>query len=165
MMFIFGNLLPGGLYKWNMTCTSLGSNPVSRSYDQLNTTTRPVKPLTVWQAAVVSYATDSFQLDVGQLPHVSRSFRLWWGGGGSIFTAIIPNLTKFTAIISANLTKLTAIAYMNASNAKRCPNLDPGFFTKPRQGGGAVEAGVTFVKREQYTELADRHISLQVESS
>ena len=73
MAFIFGNLLPGGLYKWNMTCTSLGSNPVSRRYDQFNATTRPVRPLTVWQAAVVSTVTDSFQLGVGQLPHVSHS--------------------------------------------------------------------------------------------
>ena len=73
MVITFRDLLPGGLYKWNMTGTSLGSNPLLRDYGQFNTSTRPAKPLPLSQGVVGQLDDGIFQLDVGQLPHVSQT--------------------------------------------------------------------------------------------
>ena len=71
MVIRFEDLLPGGIYKWNLTGTSLGANPLLRNYCQFNSSTRPAKPLTLIQAAALQFDYGTFQLDIGQLPHVS----------------------------------------------------------------------------------------------
>ena len=72
MVIRFEDLLPGGIYKWSMTGTSLGAKPLIRDYGQFNSSTRPAKPLTLIQAAAVQFDNGTFQLDIGQLPHVSH---------------------------------------------------------------------------------------------
>ncbi|XP_075250731.1 uncharacterized protein LOC142342936 [Convolutriloba macropyga] len=77
----FDELTPGTMYRWTMTSKSLGSNPLLREYGPYVDSTLPAKPLTVNKAAGVMSISNTFQLDVGQLPHAdfsTTSIRLNW---------------------------------------------------------------------------------------
>ena len=71
MVIRFDNLIPGCLYKWNVTSTSRGLNPLVRYYGQFENSTLPATPLNALQAAAdVLFVYDTFQLDIGALPSV-----------------------------------------------------------------------------------------------
>ncbi|XP_075249917.1 receptor-type tyrosine-protein phosphatase eta-like [Convolutriloba macropyga] len=84
----FDNLIPGCMYKWNVTSTSRGSNPLVRYYGQFENSTLPATPLKALQAAAgVLFVYDTFQLDIGALPsdeYLVDSIRFTWIQRGTV---------------------------------------------------------------------------------
>ncbi|XP_075254779.1 uncharacterized protein LOC142346155 [Convolutriloba macropyga] len=76
----FSALFAGSMYRWTLTVTSRGLNPLQRIYHFQNST-MPAKPIALVEAAATLDQYDTFTLTIGNVPYVEgspKALRLSW---------------------------------------------------------------------------------------